>query len=254
MVNAADTVYAGLELPNAAALGKRVAKKLFFDNAALSAADRRLFTDDIETVIWQYALKPAAAGISAYHDEERDYREIAVIEVTLRRGKRTPRLADLIHRAIPYPLLLIFTHGEQFALSTAHKRASRAEHEEIVATDRQLTAWMCGNALAGIERDWLNSMNVTTTAAVHLHALFEAWHQRLLSLACARLSGHYHVPGEPAQQMARREQLADCHRIQTEIDALRRDIRAESRFNRQVELNARIKQRENQLAQIITEL
>lgn len=249
--DALSRVYQYLALPEAAGLGKRVAKKLFFDNAALSAADRRLFTDDIETVTWQYTLKPGTLNVSAYQDDERDYREIAVIEVALRNAKRAPRLADIIHRAIPYPLLLILTHDTQLALSTAHKRASRAEHGEVIATDRQLTAWMNADAPSNIEHDFLTSLTVTGIHATHYYALYCAWHQRLLALACARLSGAYRLPEWPAEQ---REQLAGCHRMQTEIGALRSEIRAETRFNRQVELNTRIKQLERQFEQAITEL
>lgn len=254
MTDAAVDVYTRLGLPEAAMLGKRVAKKLFFDNAMLSAADRRLFTDDIETVTWQYTLKPATLNVSAYQDEERDYREIAIVEVVLRNTQRAPRLADLMHRAIPYPLLLIFRYNTQFALSTAHKRASRAEQDEVVATDRQLTAWINTETPSALERDFLNSLAFSRTRAVHFHALYSAWHQRLLALACARLSGVYRVPDAPAQQTEQRDQLAACHRMQTDIGALRREIRAESRFNRQVELNTRIKQLEHQLEQTITEL
>jgi hypothetical protein len=57
-------VYEHLALPEAAYLGKRVYKKLFFENAELSAADRRAFTDDVETVTWQYTLKPSTLPVS----------------------------------------------------------------------------------------------------------------------------------------------------------------------------------------------
>ncbi|RZU98723.1 DUF4391 domain-containing protein [Spiribacter vilamensis] len=240
-------VYEHLALPEAAYLGKRVYKKLFFENAELSAADRRAFTDDVETVTWQYTLKPSTLPVSVYQDDERDYSELAVIEVELRDAKRAQRLAEIIHRAIPYPLLLILMQSNGLVVSTAHKRASRAERGAVVAEEIQTTAWMDHEAPEAIEQAFLQSLTLRQQPQSHYYALYDGWHQRLLALACARLNGTFRVPSRPEQQKQRRETLTECHRLEGEISRLRAEIKKETRFNRQVEVNTRIKQLEQQL-------
>lgn len=247
-------VYDHLALPDAAYLGKRVYKKLFFDNAELSAADRRAFTEDIDAVTWQYTLKPSTLNVNAYRDEERDYPELAVVEVQLRSPNRVTRLAKLIHRAIPYPLFLIFVHKEQFAISTAHKRASKAEAGVVVAEDLRLTRWMNAQALEDVEQAFLGSLTVSELPQRHYYALYAAWHQRVLALACARLSQAFRIPTRPEAQAEQRERLAACHRLEGEIARLRAEIKKETRFNRQVELNTRIKGLEQELRQTVADL
>lgn len=242
-------VYEYLALPDAAHLGKRVYKKLFFDNAELSAADRRAFTDDVETVTWQYTLKPATLPVNPYTDDERDYQEVAVVEIELRETKRAPRLAEIIHRTIPYPLLLVLVQNHGLAVSTAHKRASRAEHGAVVAEEIQTTHWIDAKAPHTTEQAFLGSLAVAQLPQAHYFALYDGWHQRLLAMACARLTGEFRLPSGAEQRQRRPERLTECHRLEGEITRLRAEIRKETRFNRQVELNTRIKQLEHQLRQ-----
>lgn len=249
-----QAVYDHLALPEAARLGKRIYKKLFFDNAELSAADRRAFTDAVEALTWQYTLKPGTLPASPYRDEQRDYPELAVVEAELREASPAPRLAEIIHRAIPYPLLLILVHNDRFALSTAHKRASRAEHGAVVAEEIQTTRWLDPHGLEPVEHAFLHSLALDQQPRTHYYALYDGWHQRLLALACARRAGEFRLPSAAEQRTQRRETLTECHRLEGEIARLRAEIKKETRFNRQVELNTQIKQLEQQLRQAIAGL
>jgi len=62
-----------LNLPASCVLGKTIFKKQFYDNAGLSAADKKLITNNVEKVIWQYCLKPDTINIQPYIDEEQEY-------------------------------------------------------------------------------------------------------------------------------------------------------------------------------------
>lgn len=249
-----QTLYDHLALPRGAYLGKRVYKKHFFENTGMPAADRKAFTEDIELVTWQYTLKPSTLPISPYQDDERDYPELAVIEVALRAPQRVQRMAELIHRAIPYPLLLVFVHNASFALSTAHKRKNRAEQGAMVAEEVLVTRWIDSSAPEDIEQSFLKNLTVSQQPQAHYFALYSGWHQRVRALACARLSGTFRVVDSAEQQERQRERLAACHQIESEIARLRAAIKKERRFNHQVELNTRIKQLEQQLRQQTAEL
>ena len=95
-----------LDLPPQAMVNQRVPKKLLVENGAPTAADKRLIQDSIEDLFWVAALKLDTIGVTAYRDDTREYLALAVLTATLR-SAATPRLAELVHRAIPYPVLLI---------------------------------------------------------------------------------------------------------------------------------------------------
>src|ERR1035438_4021803 len=96
-----------LAIPNEALVDQRVPKKLLLDQGAPTAADKRQIQDGIEEMVWVAALKPTNIAVPAFRDEVREYLEIAVLAITLRPAAKPTRLIELIHRAIPYPLILV---------------------------------------------------------------------------------------------------------------------------------------------------
>ena len=125
----AQTLIDALRLPEGCRVDQRVPKKLLLEHGAATAADKRLITEAIEEIQWIAALKPNTIGVPDYRDTLREYLEIAVLAVTVR-GVVKPashsRLAELVHRAVPYPVLLLLAApqmgGQSLILSLAHKR------------------------------------------------------------------------------------------------------------------------------------
>ena len=101
-----------LSLPPHSRVDRRVPKKLLLEHGAPTAADKRHITEGIDEIRWLAALKPETIGVQAYRDTDRDYSEIAVLSMNLRVGAKVPRLMELLHRAIPYPVLLLTGLGE----------------------------------------------------------------------------------------------------------------------------------------------
>jgi hypothetical protein len=121
-----------LALPPDARVYKRVPKKLLTEQGAPTAADKRQIQDGIEELLWVAALKPTNIAVPAFRDDVREYLEIAVLAVTLRSAAKPSRLIELIHRAIPYPLVLVTEHRDAVNLSLAHKRWSQGEAGKVV--------------------------------------------------------------------------------------------------------------------------
>lgn len=80
--------------------------------------------------------------MAAYRDAEREYLEISVLHLTLRPTARLSRLVELVHRAIPYPVLAVAELGDGTHLSLAHKRWSQGEAGKTVLDGTIVaTAW-----------------------------------------------------------------------------------------------------------------
>jgi len=142
-MNAAEVI-ATLDLPGSARVDQRVPKKLVVENGAPTASDRRRINEGIEEIRWLAALKPTTIGVPEYRDTVREYLEIAVISVELRLGAKVGRLAELIHRAVPYPVFLVTVKDDDLEVSLAHKRRSLGESGETVL-DGELVVVDLGN-------------------------------------------------------------------------------------------------------------
>lgn len=131
-VVATDPIISALDLPPGARLDMRVPKKPLLEQGAPTAAYKRAIQDGIEEMQWIAALEPNTVAIPAFTDKGRNYSEIAVLSAALRAEARTARLTELIHRAIPYPILLPTLPGSRAALSVAPKRVAQNEGNKVV--------------------------------------------------------------------------------------------------------------------------
>lgn len=242
-------LYEKLAIPEACHLEQRVFKKLFYENAQLGAADRKAFTEDVELVTWQYTLKPSTIPVLPYTDDQREYLEVAVLQVNLRSPRRMSRIAEVIHRTIPYPLVVVFSHGTSCALSLAHKRFSLSEHDAIVAEEFRTSGWIDLENPDAIEAAFLDSLAVSGLSHTHFFALYSGWVDRVVALECARLSGSFRLESAVERREVRKERLAVCRHLETQIAEHRAAIKKETQFNRRVELNTKIKQLEAKLRQ-----
>ena len=72
-----------LSIPRSCELNKPVFKKLFLENGVLDIADKTALKDDVDKIRWLYTLKGATINVASYVDSERDFSEIAVLQVEL---------------------------------------------------------------------------------------------------------------------------------------------------------------------------
>ena len=109
---------AALALPDGALVDRRVPKTLLVENGAPTARDKRRIREEVDDLRWLATLKPSTVGVAAYRDPEREYLEIAVLQLTLRPGAPAGRITELVHRAVPYPVLLATRQADAPQLST----------------------------------------------------------------------------------------------------------------------------------------
>ena len=261
-----QTLIDALRLPESCRVDQRVPKKLLLENGAPTAADKRLITEAIEEIQWVAALKPNTIGVPDYRDTLREYLEIAVLAVTVR-GVVKPashsRLAELVHRAVPYPVLLLLIEGQSLTLSLAHKRWAQNEADKVVLDGRLISVRVSASlsevnaadsshpdpaAAAQAENAFIQSLSVTRQPQATLHALYQGWVDCVQALLAARLTGSYQTPTTPEQAAARRQALADCERLEAEVSRLRAQAAKEKQMARQVELNLTLKRVQAELA------
>jgi len=241
-------------LPPDARVDQRVPKKLLLDQGVPTAADKRQIQDGIEDIHWIAALKPTNIGVPDYRDEVREYLEIAVLTVAFRQAAKPARLIELIHRAIPYPVVLLSGQSGKVSFSLAHKRWSQGEAGKVVIEDLHRTAAINPNALAEPETLFLSSLALSTLPAADLFALYQAWIDRLAGLEAASITGSFTPPTSTEHSTILRDGLAKYARLQYELTTLRNQAVKEKQLNRRVGLNITIKRLEAELAEIKTTL
>jgi hypothetical protein len=247
-----DDFYTRLGFPDASLLDRRIFKRMVLEHGELTASDKRTLSDDVGKLTWKYTLKPSTAQVLPYEDAEREYLEVAVVEAVLSSRRRATRIAEMIQRAIPYPVLLVMVEGTGLCVSVAHKRFSQAEKGSIVAEDILRSPWIEG-PLSDVDRAFCSALAVGGLSHVDFYSLYRDMVRAVLARMCAELTGSFALDvGQP--EADRRQRLEQFHQIEREISNLRAAIAQEDRFAEKVELNTRIKELEARLAATKAEL
>jgi hypothetical protein len=240
-------VIAALNLPAGARVDQRVPKKLLLENGAPSAADKRLINEGIEEIRWLAALKPATCGVPEFRDETREYLEIAVLQVVLRERAKGERLIELVHRAVPYPVLLLIDDGDNVRVSLAHKRYALKEADKVVLDGEPVAA-----GLQSLHREvlaaFLQSLDLTRQPRATLYALYQGWLDTVFALQAAVITGAFNLPDSAELAAARRQALHASLALHSQIASLRNAAGKASQLARQVELNLEIKRLQAELS------
>ena len=257
-----EQLISALRLPAEATVGQRVPKKMLAENltsrSTATSADRKLLHEQIEEVTWVAALKPTNAGIPVYQDEVRSYLELAVLSVRLREGSQlapipakvspsVARLAELVHRAIPYPVLLVLDDNARLYLSLVHIRWAQKEADKAVLDGDLIQGVFVHNgspAASVMDADtvnaFINAMDLSKQPRTDLLTLYQGWIDTLSAWQAAAVTGRFECVS-PQQATARRAALRRCHELDAQISSLRAAASKEKQMARQVAANLEIK-------------
>jgi len=228
----AEAILDALDLPKRAKLGSRLPKQTLADKIALTAADRKAVREEVETANWLAALKPENIGVPAVVEDEREYREIHVVGVVLRSDKRRGRLLTLLHRGIPYPLLLLAeTPGEIF-ISVADKRIT-SSGKAVLDTLYPLDV----TAPERFPADFVGEISLSGQPLANMRTLYNGWVGRVAALGIWETAGVY----LPAQATFSHSELVNLlntlRRLERDIHKLGHEAARARRMSRRVELN-----------------
>lgn len=257
-----EQLIAALRLPAEATVGQRVPKKMLAENltsrGTATSADRKLLQEQIDEVTWVAALKPTNAGIPVYQDEVRSYLELAVLSVRLRQGSQldakaakvspsVAQLAELVHRAIPYPVLLVLDDGTRIYLSLVHIRWAQKEADKAVLDGDLIQGVFVRNVSTsapvmdvGTVNAFINAMDMSKQPRTDLLTLYQGWMDTLSAWQAAAVTGRFECVS-PQHAAARRAALRRCHELDAQISSLRAAASKEKQMARQVAANLEIK-------------
>lgn len=253
-----DDVVRALALPDRSRVDQRIPKKMLAEHGAPTATDRRLLTDGIEELQWVAALKPGTVAIPDHRADGREYLEIAVLALQVRpthnKQSQWLRLAELVHRAVPYPVVLIQallpggsatqeeatpTTPGQLAVSLAHKRAAQNETGKVVLDGELIRTELGGtNGITPqIATRFLEALALDRQPHQDLMALYQGWMDCLTAAEAARITGHFRLTTDPSDAAAKREALRACLLLEQEAARLRNQAAKERQIAKQVDLN-----------------
>ncbi|MCY3992499.1 MAG: DUF4391 domain-containing protein [Caldilineaceae bacterium] len=232
---------AALMLPDGAIVDRRVAKKLLIEHGARTASDRRHIREGIEEIRWLASLKPTTIGVAEYHDSGREYVEIAVLKLRLRCGARAERLTELVHRAVPYPVVLFSCGEDGLVISLAHVRWSLGEGGKTVLDGNVVATPPLNDQEHETTMAFIENLAVGSQPRATLHSLYQGWIDAVRALRVAGVTGEFQLPASQFEAEERAAALGEFYRLESRIAELNAAASKEKQIARRVDLNLELK-------------
>ena len=229
--------FEALGLPDDALVDRRVPKTLLIEHGAPTAADKRRIREGIEDLRWLAALKPTTIGVAEYRNADREYLEIAILRLELRGSARLERLVELVHRAIPYPLLLIARRNGTTEFSLTHKRWSRSEAGKTVMDGEIVAARLTGECTSRPIVAFRDALALARQPRGTLHALYQGWIDTVQAFRAAGITGTFSLPSSRSAAADRAIALHDCGRLDDRIAEICAAADKERQVSRRVQMN-----------------
>jgi len=192
-----------LGLPHSTEVNRRVTKEKLYANASLSTQLRDKIKDQVESVLWRNKLADSTVAVAAGET----VKEIQVFEVVLRQRGLDKHILPIIAKAIPYKILFVLTFGDE------------AQSWMEVSGKFYNTNWFL------LDRFTLR------LEGLNLDVVYE-------NLARQIAGGRLGAEGDIAEAVDRDKQR---QKLEREVAALEQKVLREKQFNRQVELNGKLK-------------
>lgn len=223
--------YNSFNIPQSCTVKNTIFKKLFYENSDLSTADKSLFTDVINKITWLYCLKPETINIEPYKDDIREYGEIEFIEVELGEEKRTNRIAEIIMRTIPYPMVLIFRLNDKTKLYVAHQRNSLNDSSKNTIEELISTAWFDSDSKL------FEKLDIQKMRFSNFFALYSDIVDAISIYNASNLiTADFDLSGQEARKLT-----SEIEGLEKQIALLKSKLKSETQFNKKMELNIEIR-------------
>jgi len=204
-----------LKLPETALVNKFVAKTKFYEKASLSSKLQNEFINKIQKIIWKYKIAENTIGIS----KTDKVTEIQVFEMELKEQIIPKNILKVIDKAIPYQILYQFVYKDNIAYGITLKENNIGQNYYF--------------------SEWNEEISFDFTD-IDLEKIY----QKLIKAF---------IPDDVKNQ-GDFDTIIDTDnkikRLEKEIETLGSKIKKEKQFNRKVELNKFLLERQKQLQSI----
>ena len=253
-----------LEVPRDCIVDSLIPKKDVFEAAELNNKDKRIFTDLVKQIKWCYNFTEDNIRVSKYSDDIRNYEEVELINITLKYdnvhkidiGKfkeddKIDRIADIMMRFIPYPILLTIQYDNELKFYAAHIRESKADSEKIVIDGKILsTNWMDLDRLSEIEDDFISKIQFDNLDRVDFYRFYNTYFEAVVQHDGAILAG-----GTVDLSIEEIKKIYDEIAIlDSKIKEIEKEISEENNFNDKMKLNIKAHKFKEEKEMLLNEL
>ena len=236
-------VFEYLSLPKSCHINRKLYKKQFIENFALNIHERKVLSEQVQSVTLEYLLNKNTINIPPFANDEIDYSEVAFVDVSIASQDKLKIISRII-QYIPYPLFIIFACKESFCIGLSNKRINKQDTTKLLVEEEYFSDWINPNNLTPIEHEFLEGLHVKHHPFTDLYAFYKSYLDKLLALNASKYNGFLHV-NETTEAS-----LKEIQALHVKINELKNKLKKETVFNAKVALNIEIKKMNDKIEEL----
>lgn len=236
-----------LEVPRDCIVDSVIPKKDIFEAADSKTKDKKIFTDLVKQIKWCYNFTEDNIRLSQYIDDVRRYEEVELVNIDLKydnvhkigvgkfkEDEKIDRIADIVMRFIPYPLILTIQYENELKFFASHIRESKADYDKIVLDGKiRSTNWMDIDNLNEIEEDFITKIQFDNLDRTDFYKFYNTYLEAIVQHDAAIIAeGSVNLPINEIERIYDEISVFD-----EKIKEIEKEISEEDNFNRKMDLN-----------------
>jgi hypothetical protein len=249
-----DALNTILQIPERCLVNKKITKAFFKRNFDLTSTEKSLLDDfnTISGIDWLASVGPSNSNINSYKDEQWLFEEIQVVVVHTSGNdfeRNHPRIADLIQKYIPYPVLLCIRQDGIFVFNACDKKINQNDSNRRIVEKKYTTEPIDQQKTTERQLSFLGSIAFSELDKSNLKTYYDSYIQRMIALQASELSGVF-TPRTKDRTQSDMKMLEEIETLQKEIQVLQNQAKKESQLNQRILLNTEIQDKRKMIDQL----
>lgn len=220
-------------------LGRRLDKKMFYDNGDFSKEDKKIFVDYIDRIEMSYLINSTNLNIQPFINDEYYYKAIAYLKITLKQDGKLDKISKIINNTIPNPIVIIYELENKYKISTAIKRLSKSEKDKTVIEEIRSTPWLDINNLKDNERIFIESISLNKLPYTNLFDFYKVMNDKIYIFEKSLEYGEYKDINNKEELRLNKEISEKIEKLEVDLKKTISKLKRENQFAKKMELNVK---------------
>lgn len=231
-------------------LGRRLDKKMFYDNGDFSKEDKKIFVDYIDRIEMSYLINSTNLNIQPFINDEYYYKAIAYLKITLKQDGKLDKISKIINNTIPNPIVLIYDLENKYKISTAIKRLSKSEKDKTVIEEIRSTPWLDINNLKDNEKIFIESISLNKLPYTNLFDFYKVMNDKIYIFEKSLEYGEYKDINNKEELRLNKEISEKIEKLEADLKKTISKLKRENQFAKKMELNVKATQLQKEIDEL----
>lgn len=238
--------YKTLKLPTHCWVNHKLPKTFFKRNFEITLSEKKLLDDFsiIQQMEVLALINQETANIPSFTEASSSYEEIIILAVQTTAeqfDKQKDKIAQLIQKYIPNPMLLILYDEKKLLFNVAEKRINNNDATKRIIEAAYTTETISGDSINIKQQQFLENLAFEKANKLDLRQYYNHFIQSVIGLQTAQINGTF-VTRSIEQSKENVQILEQIEVLKQQITTLENTAKKETQVSEMVKLNTKIKE------------